>query len=159
MALPWLGQLSAHLLQPVSLWYNGFVRVDQIRIWQPRLRSTSVTSGSRAGEQQTISRQAIRTVAEKIAAAFEPERIILFGSHAHGQPGPDSDVDLLVVMETSLRSREQRLEISRALSPRPFPLDIIVRSPKELEERISLGDFFLQEIVTQGKVVYDRSGA
>jgi len=100
--------------------------------------------------------RAIRAVAKQIADKFEPEKIILFGSYAYGKPKPESDVDLLVVMETPLRSRQQRLEISRALSPRPFPLDIIVRTPKQLEERIASGDFFLREIATQGKVVYER---
>jgi uncharacterized protein len=66
-------------------------------------------------------------------------------------------VDLLVIMDTLLRSRQQRLEISRALSPRPFPLDIIVRSPQELAERIALGDLFLREITTRGKVLYERN--
>jgi len=100
--------------------------------------------------------QAIRAVADKIAEEFQPERIILFGSYAYGEPSPDSDVDLLVIMDTRLRSRQQRLDISRALSPRPFPLDIIVRTPTELEERIALGDFFLHDIVTQGEVIYER---
>ena len=105
-----------------------------------------MTSGSTVSEeQQTISMQAIRDLAARMAAgSLAREKIILFGSYARGRPGPDSDVDLLIVMETRLRSREQRLEISRALSPRPFPLDIIVRSPQVLEERIARGDFFLQ---------------
>ena len=52
-------------------------------------------------------------------------------------------------MDTPLRSRQQRLEISTALSPRPFPLDIIVRTPRELAERIAIGDLFLREIATR----------
>ena len=66
-------------------------------------------------------------------------------------------MDLLVIMDMPLRSRQQRLEISRALSPRPFPLDIIVRTPRELAERIALGDLFVCEITTRGKVLYDRN--
>jgi predicted nucleotidyltransferase len=107
-------------------------------------------------ERRRIPMQAIRAVVKQIAEKFRPEKIVLFGSYAYGKPRPESDVDLLVVMETPLRSRQQRLEISRALSPRPFPLDIIVRTPKELEERIALGDIFLREIMTQGKVVYEQ---
>ena len=56
--------------------------------------------------------QAIRAVAERIADHFQPEKIILFGSHAYGHPKPESDVDLLVIMDTPLRSRQQRLEMS-----------------------------------------------
>jgi len=107
-------------------------------------------------ERRHIPMRAIRAVVKQIADKFQPEKIVLFGSYAYGKPRPESDVDLLVVMETSLRSRQQRLEISRALSPRPFPLDIIVRTPSELEERIALGDIFLREIMTQGKVVYEQ---
>jgi predicted nucleotidyltransferase len=104
-----------------------------------------------------ISMHAIRKVTQRIADRFQPEKIILFGSYAYGHPKPESDVDLLVIMDTPLRSRQQRLEISRALSPRPFPLDVIVRTPRELAERIALGDLFLQEITTRGKVLYERN--
>jgi len=100
--------------------------------------------------------RAIRAVAQRIAERFQPEKIILFGSYAYGDPNPESDVDFLVIMETPLRSRQQRLEISRILSPRPFPLDIIVRTPRELAERIALGDLFLREVTTRGKVLYER---
>jgi uncharacterized protein len=104
-----------------------------------------------------ISLHAIRAVAQHIADRFQPGKIILFGSYAYGHPKPESDVDLLVIMDTPLRSRQQRLEISRALSPRPFPLDVIVRTPRELAERIALGDLFLREITTRGKVLYERN--
>jgi predicted nucleotidyltransferase len=103
-----------------------------------------------------ITMRPIRAVAKQIAERFEPEKIILFGSYAYGNPKPESDMDLLVVMGTPLRERQQRLEISRALSPRPFPMDVIVRTPKQLEERIAMGDFFLQEITAQGRVIYER---
>jgi predicted nucleotidyltransferase len=104
-----------------------------------------------------ISLHAIRAVADRIAEHFQPEKIILFGSYAYGHPKPESDVDLLVIMDTPLRSRQQRLEISRALSPRPFPLDVVVRTPQELAERIAMGDLFLREITTRGKVLYERN--
>ena len=102
-----------------------------------------------------VSMRAIRAVAQRIVEHFQPEKIILFGSYAYGHPKPESDVDLLVIMDTPLRTRRQRLEISRALSPRPFPLDVIVRTPRELAERIAMGDLFLAEILTRGKVLYE----
>ena len=109
--------------------------------------------------RRRIPMRAIRAVAKRIAVKFQPEKIILFGSYAYGHPRAESDVDLLVIMDTTLRSRQQRLEISRALSPRPFPLDIIVRTPGQVEERLTLGDSFLQEITTRGKVLYEQSRA
>ncbi len=103
-----------------------------------------------------IPAREIRAVVKKIADRFQPEKVILFGSYAYGTPKPESDVDLLVVMETKLRERQQRLEISRAISPRPFPMDILVRTPSDLEHRLALGDFFLREITTSGKILYER---
>ncbi|MBI4771629.1 MAG: nucleotidyltransferase domain-containing protein [Chloroflexi bacterium] len=90
---------------------------------------------------------------------FHPEKIILFGSHAYGEPKPWSDVDLLVVMETELTPHKQRLEIARSLLPRPFGLDVLVRTPEDLKWRIEQGDFFLREIVARGKVVYEKTSA
>jgi predicted nucleotidyltransferase len=114
------------------------------------------TKVPKVNERRRIPMRAIRAVVQQIAEKFQPEKIILFGSYAYGQPRPESDVDLLVIMETPLRLRQQRLEISRALSPRPFPLDIVVHTPKELEERVALGDPFLREIMDQGKVIYEQ---
>ena len=103
-----------------------------------------------------ISIQKIRNLVRRMANKFQLEKVVLFGSYAYGNPGPESDVDLLVVMNTSLSSRQQRLKISQAISPRPFPLDIIVRTPEELETRLKLGDPFLHEVMTRGRVVYER---
>ncbi len=103
--------------------------------------------------RRRIPIQAIRSVVQQIADKFQPEKIILFGSYAYGKPTPESDVDLLVVMDTPLRNREQAAKIVRAIDYH-FGMDLIVRSPKQLAERIALGDFFLQEITEKGHVLY-----
>ncbi len=108
-------------------------------------------------EAGAIKLDEIRALVRRIVKQFHPERVILFGSYAYGTAGPDSDVDLLVVMDTPLRARQQRLEISRAISPRPFGMDIIVRTPQQLKERIAMGDFFLREAVTNGQVLYEHN--
>jgi predicted nucleotidyltransferase len=105
--------------------------------------------------QAKVSIQDIQVVVDQIVAKFQPERVILFGSYAYGDPNPTSDVDLLVVMNTSLRSIEQELIIGRAINYR-FGLDLLVHTPRSLTERIAKGDSFLHEIVTQGKVLYER---
>ena len=92
---------------------------------------------------------------KQIAEKFQPEKIILFGSYAYGQPRPESDVDLLIVMATPLRNREQAAQIARAIDYH-FGLDLLVRSSQQLAERLALGDFFLQEIIEGGKVLYAR---
>src|SRR5881409_2212927 len=95
----------------------------------------------------------IRRFARQVAERFQPERIILFGSHAYGTPHADSDVDILVVMPAR-NERDQAHKIHWALQP-PFPLDIIVRTPQSLGWRLAEGDSFLSEIVTRGKTLYE----
>jgi len=106
-------------------------------------------------ERRRIPMRAIRAVAKQIADTFHPDKIILFGSHAYGKPRPESDVDLLVIMDTPLRNREQAAQIARAIDYH-FGLDLLVRRPRQLAERLALGDFFLQEITERGQVLYAR---
>ena len=97
---------------------------------------------------------------KRIVAELKPEKIILFGSYAYGNPTPDSDVDLLVIMETNGRNKETYRAVSKLLYPREFPVDIIVKTPKEVEEALNGGvdnAFFIREIVKKGKVLYDRN--
>lgn len=101
-----------------------------------------------------IRRSAIRRIAQKIAERFDPDRILLFGSYASGQPQPDSDVDLLVVMPAR-NEIDQALRIEESLDP-PFAIDIIVRTPKNLAWRFEEGDWFLREVLEQGEVLYEK---
>jgi uncharacterized protein len=94
---------------------------------------------------------------QRIIEVLHPEKIILFGSYANGNPTPDSDVDLLVIMETDAISKERSWAVSRLLLPRTFPVDILVRTPQEIDRSLAKGDFFIREILTQGKVLYERS--
>jgi predicted nucleotidyltransferase len=100
----------------------------------------------------------IHTVARQIAEKFPVEKIMLFGSYAYGKPSEGSDVDLLIVMNHNKRSnRKQMFEISKSLSPRLFPMDLVVRTPRDLEVRIPQGDWFLKQVTEKGKVLYERS--
>ena len=99
-----------------------------------------------------VRRSLIRRLAQQIAEHFQPDRIILFGSYAYGQPDRDSDVDLLVVMPAR-NEIDQALRIWTAIDP-PFALDVIVRTPANLRWRLEEGDSFLREIVSQGKVLH-----
>ncbi|MCX7855269.1 MAG: nucleotidyltransferase domain-containing protein [Anaerolineae bacterium] len=113
-------------------------------------------TGAPGASRRLVFMREIRAVARQIAERFRPEKIILFGSYAAGTPGPDSDVDLLVVMETPLSPRQQAVEIVRAIDYH-FGLDLIVRTPAQMAERLALGDFFLQEVIETGRVLYARS--
>ncbi len=97
----------------------------------------------------------IRRFARQVAQRFQPEKIILFGSYAYGTPHQDSDVDILVIM-AARNQLDQAMRISLEIGP-PFPLDIIVRTPKNMKWRLEEGDSFLTEIVTRGKVVYEKN--
>ncbi len=93
---------------------------------------------------------------KRIASELKPEKIILFGSYAYGNPTPDSDVDLLVVMETNGTYRERYLAVSRLLRPRQFPVDIVVKTPKEIEKALRTNSFFTREIYAKGVMLYER---
>lgn len=95
---------------------------------------------------------------QRIVSELKPEKIILFGSYAYGNPTPDSDVDLLVIMRTRAKEIDRYLAVSNLLYPRQFPVDILVKTPEEIEvETRKRGNFFLREILTKGKVLYERA--
>jgi predicted nucleotidyltransferase len=91
---------------------------------------------------------------KRIAAELKPEKIILFGSYAYGKPTPDSDVDLLIIAKGS--KRENLISASLLLYPRPFPVDLIIKTPGELETGMKKGDIFIKEVISKGKVLYER---
>lgn len=96
----------------------------------------------------------IQALCRRIAEEFKPEKIILFGSHAYGTPTPDSDLDLLVVMPVEGPPVEQAIKIGRSLKL-ALPVDLLVRTPKQISERLAMNDYFIREIVERGKVMYD----
>ena len=100
----------------------------------------------------------ITDVVAQIVERFHPQKVILFGSYAYGTPTPDSDVDLLVVMETPLRHVEQAVEIRKTVDF-PFPVDLLVRTPQHIAERVALGDGFLREVLTKGVILYAANDA
>jgi predicted nucleotidyltransferase len=101
--------------------------------------------------------KSLRPAIQKIVSELKPEKVILFGSYAYGTPNPHSDVDLLIVMKTKASLKDRSWAVSRLLIPRPFPVDILVKTPKEVSEALAAGDFFIKEILTRGKVLYDRN--
>ena len=101
--------------------------------------------------------KSLRPAIQKVVDGLKPEKIILFGSYAYGFPNPHSDVDLLVILKTRASLKERSWKVSRLLLPRAFPVDILVKTPRELEKALKSGDFFLKEILTRGKVLYERN--
>ena len=110
----------------------------------------------RVSEQtfRVTTAEEIKHLCAEIAREFRPRRIILFGSHAYGKPQWDSDVDLLVIMPYKGRHTSKAIEILNRLNP-TTAVDLLVRTPKQVEKRLAMGDFFMQEIIDQGKVMYE----
>lgn len=96
----------------------------------------------------------INGLCKQIVDKFKPQKVILFGSHAYGKPNEDSDVDLLVVMQFEGRSVRQAIKIRQNISSE-VPLDLMVRTPEQLKRRLLMGDFFFNEIINSGKVLYE----
>lgn len=103
-----------------------------------------------------VTEEALDEIIRRIVRALRPHRIILFGSYARLTPSDDSDVDLLIVMDTEERPAERFLAVSRLLRPRPFPLDILVKTPQEVAQDLEQQDPFIAEIVAHGQVLYER---
>lgn len=97
----------------------------------------------------------IRRFARRVADRFGPDKIVLFGSYAYGQPHADSDVDILVIMPAR-NQLDQAFRIHTEIDP-TFPVDLIVRTPRNMAWRLAEGDSFLQEIVSRGKVLYEKA--
>ena len=96
----------------------------------------------------------IENITKQIVEKYKPEKIILYGSFAYGKPHKDSDVDLFVIKKTKKLKTKRHLELDRMLLDRKMALDILVYTPQEIRKRLSLGDFFIKDIINQGKILY-----
>jgi predicted nucleotidyltransferase len=99
----------------------------------------------------------IDRMVRRIVKKFRPEKIILFGSHARGDAGPDSDVDLLIVLAVEGCVREMRLDIRHALGDVPFPVDIVVSTPEDFAWRKDVVGTIEWPATREGKVLYAHS--
>ncbi|MBC8182411.1 nucleotidyltransferase domain-containing protein [candidate division KSB1 bacterium] len=99
----------------------------------------------------------IKEIAKKIEISLSPEKIILFGSYATGNATFDSDVDLLIILNTKLRGAERIRLISKLIYPRLLPLDIVVKTPEEIEKSKNRIDPFLSEVLERGIELYAKS--
>jgi predicted nucleotidyltransferase len=95
----------------------------------------------------------ILALSERIAQEFQPERIILFGSYAYGTPNDDSDIDILVVLPFKGKSMRKALEIISKINPK-IPVDLLVRTPEQVENRISNNDWLMREVFEKGRMLY-----
>ena len=98
----------------------------------------------------------ISKIVRQVVDGYQPEKIILFGSYAYGKPNADSDLDLLIIKETSERFIDRWTNIRKIVSDpkRSIPFEPIVLTPREVDERLAMGDQFIEEIINGGEVLY-----
>lgn len=119
-------------------------------------------SGNRAVREKSMkehndNRAVIQRIVQRLLVDYPPQKIILFGSYAYGQPGPDSDIDLLIIKATREGFLERLHTVRRiTVGTHPsVPFDPIVLTPTEMADRLEAGDQFLREILDRGEVLYD----
>jgi len=96
----------------------------------------------------------IREFSRRLVEEFRPEKVILFGSYAQGTPTEDSDVDLLIIVPFEGKAVSKSVEMRMKLRP-AFPVDLIVRTPANVQERLEMGDTFMQQVLEEGTVLYE----
>jgi uncharacterized protein len=115
-----------------------------------------VANNTKHRYRQHVTPGEILEPVDEIARQFQPQRVILFGSYAYGTPADNSDVDLLAVMPCDTQEYRKATEISLAVGHR-FPMDLLVRSPEILRQRLKWNDWFLKEVVEKGIVLCDAA--
>jgi len=95
---------------------------------------------------------------ERLIAEYTPLKIVLFGSYAYGHPSADSDIDLLIIKETPDDFIDRWGEAQRILTGthRFIPVETLVMTPEEVEDRLAVGDHFIRDILKRGRVLYDK---
>jgi predicted nucleotidyltransferase len=98
----------------------------------------------------------IERILHKLVAEYAPQKVILFGSREGGEPDPDSDVDLLIIKETTARFIDRWTTVQGILTGthRSIPVDTLVLTPQELEDRLARGDQFIAAVLKEGRVLY-----
>ena len=107
-------------------------------------------------EIKTVDRFVIEEVVRRIVESAHPEKIILFGSHAYGMSYKGSDLDLLVVMESSLPRYKRAVPIYKALAGLLIPKDVLVYTPQEIEAWSEVPQAFITTVMRKGKVIYEK---
>src|SRR5438128_1234802 len=101
-----------------------------------------------------VAHREIESYCQAIAREFRPKKIVLFGSYAYGRPGPDSDVDLLVVLPFRGNDVSKAIQI-RSRFDTPFPMDLLVRKPSFITTRLQERDMFIELVMTKGRIMYE----
>ncbi len=101
-------------------------------------------------------RVVIQEIVRRLVAEYTPQKVVLFGSYAYGEPDEDSDIDLLIIKDTSERFLERSARVRKVVAGahRRIPFEPIVLTPQELKQRLEIGDQFIAEIFQKGEILY-----
>lgn len=102
------------------------------------------------------TREQIQALVDKLVAGYQPEKVILFGSHAYGTPTEDSDVDLFVIKDDPRPPRERRLEARMAIGRRKIPIDVLVYTPQEFKQANPKFNVLIEDVTQRGVVLYEQ---
>lgn len=102
-----------------------------------------------------LAQEEIKLIINRLKKGYRPEKIILFGSFAHGKINESSDIDLLIVKNTSKNPWERQKEADKFIDHK-FPVDFLVYTPRELKQRQEMRDSFIEEVINTGRVIYER---
>lgn len=103
-----------------------------------------------------ITEELLNEITQRVVEYFQPMKVIFFGSHIWGNPGRNSDIDLLVIMQSKSRPALRASLIRRMCRPKFVPMDVLVRTPQEIKKRLEMKDHFIKRILEKGKVFYER---
>lgn len=98
----------------------------------------------------------VEEIKERLIKAYNPDRIILYGSYAKNEAKEKSDIDLLILKDTTDRPIDRRIQVEKILIDRALPLDILVYTPEEMRYLFSIGSPFIEEVLETGRVIYMR---
>ncbi len=108
-------------------------------------------------KKEMIGKDKISEIVKKIATGYNPDKIILFGSYASGNPNDDSDLDLFVIKDTDLPRPQRMVQVRKMLYGSMVPIDLIVYTPKEIDESKENRFSFVYEVLNTGKTLYERA--
>ncbi len=109
---------------------------------------------------EPVTPELLSEVVRRIVAAVDPDKIILFGSYAHGTPHEYSDLDLFVIKAGNYNRLDLQGEIDSLFWDMSLPIDVLVRTPEQMERALAQGNSLIRvQVLQKGKVLYERSAA
>jgi len=103
-----------------------------------------------------VTEALVHEITDRIVKAFDPDKVILFGSRAAGTPHVDSDIDLLVIMKAKGSTIQRSVAVKRVCRPRFVAMDVLVKTPEEIATQLERGSLFLHQILEEGRVLYEH---